>query len=49
MTLTDKQQKVQVCENNVVRRIVVVKRDDKRRMGKVKECFNKKLDGIKET
>ena len=44
MALTEKQQeKVQVCETNVVRRIVGVKRDGKRRMGEVKECFRKTL------
>ena len=49
MTLTEKQQKIQVCENNVVRRIVVVNRYDESRMCTVKECFNKKLNCLKET
>ena len=50
MTLTDKQEeKVQVYETNLVRRIVGVKRADKRRTGElrveigVKEKFKKKL------
>ena len=43
MALTEKQQeKVQVCENNVVRRIVGVKEDVKRRMCEVKKCDKKK-------
>ena len=47
MALTEKQQKVQICENNLVRRIVALKRTDKRRMGElrvevgVKERFKK--------
>ena len=50
MALTEKQQeKVQVCENNVVRRTVGVKRADTRRTGElkvevgVKERFKKNL------
>ena len=50
MALTEKQQvKVQVCENNWIRRIVGVKRADKRKMDelrvevRVKERFKKKL------
>ena len=37
MALTEKQQEnVQVCENNLVRRIMRVKRVDKRRMGELR-------------
>ena len=49
MALLEKQQKVQVCENNWVRRIVEVKRVDKRRMDElrievgVQESFKTKL------
>ena len=49
MALTEKQQKVQICKNNLIRRIVGVKRADKRRMYElrvevgVKESFKKKL------
>ena len=49
MTLTDKQQKVRICGNTLVRRIVGVKRADKRRMDEltvevgVKENVNTKL------
>ena len=48
--LTEKQQKVQVCENNWIRRIVGVKTVDKRRMDEmrveveVKRSCKKKLD-----
>ena len=52
MALTEKQEKkVQVCETNLVRRIVVVKRTDKRRTDKlrmdvgVKDNVKKKLAG----
>ena len=49
MALTEKLQKAQVCENNWIRRIVGVKRADKRRLDEqrvevgVKESFKKKL------
>ena len=49
MRLTEKQEKVQVCETNLVRRIVGVKRADKRRTDElrvevgVKDNFKKKL------
>ena len=49
MALTEKQQKVQICENNWIRRIKGVKREDKRRMEElrvevgVKTSFKKKL------
>ena len=49
MVLTEKQEKVQVCETNLVRRIVGVKRADKRRTDElrvevgVKDSFKKKL------
>ena len=36
MPLTEKQQKVQFCEHNLVRRIVGVKRADKRRMNELR-------------
>ena len=39
------QEKVQVCENNWIKRIVVIKRADKRRMDelRVKESFSEQL------
>ena len=49
VALTEKQQEVQVCENNRVRRSVGVKRVDKRRMDEVrvevgmKDSFKKRL------
>ena len=49
MALTEIQEKVQVCENNWMRRIVGVKTADKRRMDKLrmdigaKDSFKKKL------
>ena len=50
MVMTEKQQeRLQVCENNCVRRIAGVKRINKRRMEElreevgVKECFTRKL------
>ena len=44
MALTEKLEKVLVCENNWIRRIVGVKREDKRRMDVgVTESFKKKL------
>ena len=50
LTVTEKQQeKVQVCEDNLVNRILCVKRADKRRMDElrgevgVKHSFKKKL------
>ena len=52
MALTVKQEKVQVCETNLVRRIVGVKRTDKRRMDElrvevgVKENLKKKLASL---
>jgi len=48
IALIEKQQKVQVCKNNMVRRIVGVKRVDERRMDELrvevgmKESFKKK-------
>ena len=49
MTLTEKQEKVQLCETNLVRRTVGVKRADKRTTNelrvevRVQEFFKKKL------
>ena len=45
MRLTEKQEKVQVCETNLVRRIIGVKRADKRRTDElgVEENIKKKL------
>ena len=53
MAPTEKQQKVQVCETSWIRRIVGVKRADKRKMNElrvevgVKESFKKKLVRIR--
>jgi len=49
MALTEKQEKVQVCETNLVRKIVGVKKANKRRTNElnvevgVKDSFKKKL------